>query len=375
MYHLVVYSVFLFALTAQFGYAVYFFVRIFRLPTSAVPSANACGATIIICAKNEVNNLATNLPKLLTQHYFAKDGSPFFEVIVVNDASTDDTEALLNQLSAQYNHLKVVNISQNEGRTLKGKKYALSKGVMAAQYDWLALIDADCTVISNQWLTQITAPLAAGKEIVAGFGGYISQSGLLNSFIRWETLHTFLQYSTYAQAGLPYMAVGRNMACTKQALMRAQQADVWNALPGGDDDLLVRIAATSGNTAIVCHPSSFTYTESKPDWTSWARQKQRHLSAGKYYKPAIKALLGGYALSHAAMWVTFFVLVAGGPAYWVIGIMAIRCALYWTLWAVTAYKTQEKKLLFLFPAFDLGWLAYNFAFLPYITWKNKQQWT
>lgn len=366
---------FLLALAAQLGYALYFFVRIFRLPTATAPTANTAGVTVIVCAKNEAGNLALNLPKLLAQDYFHNNGKPLFEVIVVNDASTDDTEALLAALSAKYKHLKTVQISPDEDRTLQGKKYALSKAVAAARYDRLALIDADCAVVSNQWLAQITAPLQAGKTIVAGYGGYNSRAGLLNSFVRWETLHTFLQYSSYILAGKPYMAVGRNMACTKQALMQAQQSAIWNALPGGDDDLLVNIAGTGSNTAIVYNPSSFTYTDAKPDWTSWARQKQRHLSAGKYYRPFIKILLGGYALSHGAMWIAFFLLLALGiPAMALTG-MALRCAIYWTLWTATAYKTKEKGLIFLYPVFDLGWLAYNFAFLPYITWKNKQQWT
>src|SRR6185312_16266737 len=107
-------------------------------------------------------------------------------------------------------------------RNLQGKKFALSYGVVYAKNDWLLLTDADCAPTSNRWLEQMVAPLAAGKEIVAGYGGYNKTWGLLNAFIRWETLHTFLQYSAYSLAGKPYMAVGRNLACTKDILLKAQ---------------------------------------------------------------------------------------------------------------------------------------------------------
>ncbi len=218
------------------------------------------------------------------------------------------------------------------------------------------------------------AALANGKEIVAAYGGYYKTTGLLNAFIRLETLHTFLQYSTYALAGKPYMAVGRNLACTRAVLQQAQQSEIWNALPSGDDDLLVSIMGNADNIAIVCNEAAFTYSDAKTTWSDWIKQKQRHLSTGKYYKGDIKLLLGGYAASHAAMWLCFFVLLYTHCWAGVVAVMAVRCFIYWLLWTVTAYRLKEKKLIYLFPFFDIAWMVYNFAFLPYITWKNKKHW-
>ena len=363
------YWVFLAAVAVQCVYALYFFVRVLWLPgAKEVPAYQRCGVSIIICAKNEAVQLRKNLPAVLTQQY----GDPF-EVIVVNDASTDDTADVLQVFAGQYNHLKVVTIAADAVRSFKGKKYALSVGMQAAQYEQLLLTDADCVPVSDSWLALMTAPLVQSKEIVAGYGGYNAAPGLLNAFVRWETLHTFLQYSTYAIAGLPYMAVGRNMACTKSAMLRAMSSDVWNAVPSGDDDLLVRTVATRSNMAVVSDVRTFTYTDAKVTWSEWLAQKQRHMSTGKYYKPLPKALLGLYGISHGAMWVLFLGLVWGcGP---VAGIMAGRCLLYWSLWAVGAYRLNEQRLIYLFPCFDIGWVIYNFVLLPYITLKNKQQWT
>ena len=88
-------------------------------------------------------------------------------------------------------------------------------------------------------------------------------------------------------------------------------------------------------------------------------------------------LLGLYATSHLDMWICFFTaLMISGPVHLhiiVLG-MLIRCSIYWGLWAATAVKLNEKKLILFFPFFDFGWLVYNFAFLPFIGWKNKQHW-
>ncbi|MCW3123098.1 MAG: hypothetical protein JWQ38_2590 [Flavipsychrobacter sp.] len=331
--------------------------------------------SIIICAKNEAEHLKKNLPGILLQQYHNEAGKPMYEVIVVNDASDDHTAQVLQDLELEYDHLWDIIIAKDAKRELQGKKFALSKGLAIAKYDLLLLTDADCVPASDQWLKQMVAPLHNGKEIVAGYGGYNEASGLLNAFIRWETVHSFLQYSTYTLAGKPYMAVGRNMACTRAALQKAQKSELWNALPSGDDDLLVRITGSANNTAIVVEPTSFTYSEAKASISSWIAQKQRHLSTGKYYKSDIKLLLGAYGVSHAAMWLSFFILLATPCRDAALIVMGIRCGVYWLIWARAANKLNEKSLIYLFPFFDIAWMVYNFAFLPYITWKNKKHWT
>jgi glycosyltransferase involved in cell wall biosynthesis len=366
---------FVIALGVQCGYALYFFVLIWMLPKGDIlPATERPGVSVIICARNEAANLGKNLPVILSQQYHDAVGKPMYEVIVVNDASDDDTAKVLQELEMKYDNLWDVPVPHDAPRDMPGKKYALGKGVAHAANKWLVLIDADCVPASDTWLQRMVAPLAQGKKIVAGYGGYCSNTGLLNAFVRWETLHSFLQYSTYTMAGLPYMAVGRNMACTKETLQQAQQDELWSALPSGDDDLLVRIMGTKDNVAIVAAPEAFTCSEAKTTWREWIVQKQRHLSTGKYYKTDVKMLLGGYGVSHAVVWLAFIALLFCCSCKTVILLMAVRCLIYWTLWAVTAGKVGEKKLIFLFPAFDIGWLVYNFAFLPYITWKNKQHW-
>jgi len=368
-------GVFILLAIVQCGYALYFFIRILFLPLAKpAPAIEHQPVSIIICAKNEAANLKKNLPSILSQRYSNDAGLPLYEVIVVNDASDDDTVQVLMELEQRYDNLWDISISKDAVRDLPGKKFALSKGLAFAQNSWLVLIDADCAPASDTWLETMVAPLAEGKEIVAGYGGYAKGGGLLNAFKRWETLHTFLQYSTYAMAGNPYMAVGRNMACTKEALLKAQQSQVWGALPSGDDDLLVSVAGNANNTAIVCHEQAFTYTAAKATWGEWIRQKQRHLSTGKYYKKDIKLLLGAYGIAHAGLWLSFFALLFS--SYWLlaINVMAVRCILYWALWAVTAMKLQEKKLIYFFPFFDIAWMVYNFVFFPYITWKDKRNW-
>ena len=367
---MVLYWLFLIALVIQLAFAMFFFSRIYLLKQAQpLAAVDRNPVSIIICAKDESANLAKNLPAILAQNYADSAGQPRFEVIVVNDGSTDDSLSILRSLP-----VKVVNIAADEPRNLPGKKCALSRGLAAASHDWLLLTDADCMPSGPEWIAHMVAPLAHGKEIVAGYGGYYATAGWLNAFIRWETVHTFLQFSTFSVAGFPYMAVGRNMACTKNVLLNAQQSPLWGRLPSGDDDLLVRLQGTKQNVAIVCSPQAFTHSPSKSTLPEWVAQKQRHLSTGKYYKLYIKVLLGLYGLSHAVLWLSCLLLLLTGSGHYVALFLLLRCLLYWELVAKAYSKTGEKIDYIYLLLSDIGWMVYNFAFLPYITWKNKKSW-
>jgi cellulose synthase/poly-beta-1,6-N-acetylglucosamine synthase-like glycosyltransferase len=372
---LLLFSLFLLFAAVQCFYALFFFRRVFALPANhLLPPAERQPVTILICAKNEAANLQKHLPSILAQRYCNESGKALFEVLVVNDGSKDDTEAILKALKLKYENLRHVGTSNLKERRFKGKKHALSVGLESAKYEWLLLTDADCEPASADWLAYMVSPLATGKKIVAGYSGYRRGTGILNAITRWETLHAFMQYSTYILAGKPYMAVGRNMACTREIATAAQRSPVWNALPSGDDDLMVSICGTAGNVALVADGASFTHTEPKATWREWIKQKQRHLSTGKYYKTSSKILLGAYGISHAGMWLSFFALLFLGYQKEAIIVMGFRCVAYWGCWYFTAKRLHEKIQPIFFPFFDIGWMVYNFAFLPYITWKNKELW-
>ncbi|MBA3829050.1 MAG: glycosyltransferase [Taibaiella sp.] len=376
MFVLFLYWLFVFSISIQCLYALYFFIRLFFIPETPIADIDVTkGASVIICARNEAHNLLNNLPLILAQRYSNDPANTAYEVIVVNDASSDDTSNILANLQTAHRHLNVINISPEEKITTPGKKHALAKAVATAAYEWLVFTDADCVPSGNEWLALMTAPLYAGKEIVAGYGRYKRTGGLLNKFTRWESLHTFLQYSSYAYAGMPYMAVGRNLACTKNIWLSGHQSGIWKTLPSGDDDMLMRAMATGSNTAIVADQQAHTITIGKESWKEWMKQKQRHLSTGKYYKPFIKALLSMYASTHAAMWLLFIYFLFIPSPHSIFWYFSLRCVLYWGIWICTARKLNEKKLTIFFPLFDIGWMLYNFAFSPYIILKNKQQWT
>ncbi|GAA4459293.1 glycosyltransferase [Nemorincola caseinilytica] len=365
-------ALFVVCIAVQCGFAVFFAGRIGSLRRWEPVAYPTQPVSVVICARNEASLLRAYLPAILQQAYTDASGRPNYEVVVVDDGSTDDTASVLAELREQYAHLKYVAIPVHEAR---GKKNALRMGVTAAQHDMLLLTDADCRPASPQWLALMVAPLAAGRELALGYGAYErTTDNALNSFVQWETAHTYMQYAAYAAAGMPYMGVGRNLACTRQVLLAAMQHPIWQRLPSGDDDMLVRVAGTPTNTAVVCERDAFTYTPAKNTWGEWARQKQRHMSTGKYYKWYIKLLLGSYAATHAGMWLgAVWLFVAGWWGY-AVPVITVRMLMAYTAWDRTNKRLGQNVNFVTWLVGDIGWMMYNFALLPYITWKNKTSW-
>lgn len=344
-------------------------------PISEIEIGEKHGVSVVICAHNEAKNLRQHLQKILEQDYHHEQ-IPRFEVVVVNDRSEDDSIRLLEEFQQIWPQLTVVTISADEPRTFPGKKYALAKGIQAAKNDWLLCTDADCTPASSKWLQMMVAPLQNGKEIVAGLGAFKTENSWLNTFVRYETLHTFHSLHAFAAAGLPYMAVGRNMAFHRSVFVKAQQHPAWTKIPSGDDDLLVSFCATKDNFAVVQHPDSFTWTEAEKTLGSYLHQKQRHVSTGKFYPFRVKLLLGLWALSLALWWLLSFgyfgLIFPHSFALFCVFSLPI-CAYCWLLHHATKclqlLSNYSSWLLFLF-----CWTCYNAVLAPYILWKNKMRW-
>lgn len=375
MWFTIIFWAFVYWTVWQVGYVIYYNYYFLKPPLFEPNNGENQAVSVIICAKNELHNLKKYLPSVLNQAYLKASGLPHFEVVVVNDASNDGSLEWLDDMTAQYMHLRVIHIAPNAQRNFKGKKHALSEALKTIQNNWLLLTDADCKPASKQWLQLMVQPLGTGKEIVAGYGAYMKEDGLLNAFIRWETLQAFWQGYTYAAVGMPYWALGRNMACTKKILEQAQKTADWQTSPSGDDDLLVKTGSNKRNYALVSHCEAYTFTDAPNDLTAWVKQKQRHLTDGKQYKLYTKLLLAIYGFTHAAMWLYFLALLVAPYSIYVLGIMSIRCLIFWKFNYTAAHKMKEQIPIWGLPLFDFGWMLFNFGFLPYILIKNKQEWT
>lgn len=276
----------------------------YRQPDLVEPVGDAVGVSVVVCARNELENLTELLPLLNEQEY------PIFEVLVMDDRSTDGTDRFLKQGITHLDRVRFIRIDK-EHEHVTPKKYALTIALKKVAYPTVLLTDADCRPASANWLAGMVAPLAdSKKEIVLGFSPYEHRPGLLNLLIRVETLFTAVQYISLALAGRPYMGVGRNLVYRTQTFFTNRGFYTHKNVLGGDDDLFINEVATARNTAVCLDVETFTWSKPKETWAEWRMQKRRHLHAGQYYKPNTKFRLGLLAGSHVLSWV--LALTAGG---------------------------------------------------------------
>ena len=187
--------------------------------------------SVIICAKNEADNLENNLPEILKQDYSN------FEVVLVNDGSSDASLDIMKAFENRHQNIKIVDVKTNEA-FWGNKKYALTLGIKASTNDFLIFTDADCKPSSNKWLAHLSSKFSNQKAVILGYGAYAKKPfSLLNQLIRYETVQTALQYFSYANLNMPYMGVGRNMAYRKELFFNNNGFNSHMAIRSGDDDL------------------------------------------------------------------------------------------------------------------------------------------
>lgn len=337
---------------------------------------NREAVSVVVCAKNEYHNLSQRLPILLEQKY------PNFEVVVVNDASSDETEYFLKACSKVYSaeKLKVVNMPKNVN-FFSGKKYPLSIGIKSAKNDIILLTDADCIPNSLYWIQEMANGFTEGKQIVLGYGGYERdkinmmtpsedlgfefqpQNGtlprVLHLLIQYDTLCTTANMMGFALLGLPYMGVGRNLAYRRSFFFNKGGFIKHYSVKSGDDDLFVNANATKKNTAVVLSEESFTYSAPKLTYAAWFRQKRRHLSTGKYYKANHKLMLSMYPGSVALFYVGLVFALLFCPWYYPIGLLVMKIILQMVAFYGVSKKLRIQKVFIFAPLLELFFLLFN----------------
>ncbi len=364
----IVFYSFAIATAIQVFYYTWFFSRIAFYKPKERKQTQQHPVSVIICSRDEDENLARNLPGVLVQNYPST-----YEVVTVNDNSVDDSKYILQELKKTFKSLNVVELT-HEAKLISGKKYPLSIGIREAKHEVLLLTDADCVPASEHWIQKMQDAYSENTEIVLGYGAYHKTTGVLNKLIRFETFHTALQYLSYALAGSPYMGVGRNLSYKKNIFLRNKGFSSINHIPSGDDDLFINKVATKNNTAVVIDPEAVTRSIPKTTWKGWLKQKSRHYTTAKYYKPKHKFLLGFYFVTQFIFYPLFIASILLFDWRLAVGLFALRLLVQGFIFYNAMKKLDEKDLWPWFFFLDLWMFLYYIIFAPALWRKPDKRW-
>jgi len=331
---------------------IFFYIFLFgkfAFSTSERVNFNNVPVSLIICAKNEINNLKKNFSLITAQNYKQ------LEIVLVDDASNDGTLQLMNKFLKDYGNLNIQTISISKEESC-GKKHALSEGILKSSHDLLILTDADCAPTSKDWIRDMVSHFTEERSVVLGYGAYKKiKKSFLNKLIRFETLLTAIQYFSYAKMNKAYMGVGRNIAYKKEEFIKAKGFTQHDQVISGDDDLFISQIARSNNIAVCYSKQSFTISEPKIKFNSWIKQKRRHISTSSHYKSYHKVSLGLFYISQILFWVlAFTLLVLRINIPLVFSIILIRFFVWYFTIISSAKKLDEKDLIIFAPLYEIS---------------------
>ncbi len=328
---------------------------------------NQTPVSVIVCSKNEAENLKNNIPLWLAQDYIS------FELILVNDASIDDTLDIIEDFANKDSRIKIVNVVNNEA-FWANKKYALTLGIKKAKNNHLLFTDADCKPASNLWIQQMASHFSNEKQLVLGYGAYAKAKGFLNKLVRFETFMAALQYIGFAKLGMPYMGVGRNLGYTANLFYENNGFMSHMYIRSGDDDLFVNQAATKSNFVICDSPESFTISTPKNSWESLFNQKRRHLTTATHYKLSHKVILGTFYLSNVLFWLGLLVSFVFIRWEFVLALVLFRLIVQYIVVVKALKKLQETDLVYFVSILEIVMICFQMVIFITNLFSKPKHW-
>jgi len=310
--------------------------------------------SVIVPARNEARNIQRCVEALLDQDY------PHYEIIVVDDCSTDATPQLLAKLAAQYTGRGLNRLQLLSGEELPlgwaGKPHALMQGAVAAQGDWLCFIDADTFAAP----TLLSSTLATALEHQADlFTIHTDQE--LGSF--WEKTILPLVFTALA-FGFPTKRV--NDSSKPDAIANGQfilvKRGVYQAVGGHtavkeriDEDKAIAETVKRGGYRLIFADgrqaaTTRMYTRFNELWEGWTKNIYLGLR-DRLGLLTFGAFLGLIAALALPLW------LAGGLAWlalgggWAAGILALQAAILWA--TLLALRLQACRAFHISPFYAL----------------------
>ncbi|WP_102408089.1 glycosyltransferase [Parabacteroides bouchesdurhonensis] len=330
--------------------------------------------SIIVYAKNAAENLKKCLPSLLSQDY------PHYEVIVVNDGSSDETEDILKLYKNKNEHLYHTYIPHDD-RYMSRKKLALTLGIKAAKHEILLFTEANCHPLSDQWIRCMTQKYQPGTEIILGFCAYGNYKGFMQKFIAYDNLRNGLQYISAALANHPYTGNGCNLSYSKKLFFQHKDYYKSFSFRANDDDLFINQVATAKNVQVEYSADSIIEMGKIEQVKNWKETKTSRAATYQYYR-------GGQLFFYQLETISFFLFVLvviasiafGISGNWLISVWSILLYLgLFTTKAIVLHKSakllQQKPITGWLPFLELIQPLFNLHIRIHCALKKKNDFT
>lgn len=327
------------------------------------------GVSIIIPFRNEEKNLRPLILSLEKQIYTAP-----FQVILIDDSSTDNSMEIVQSISKQSHlNIDVLQSFYTKTRKLTSKQQALDKGIRAAKYDWIVFTDADMQFEPN-WLDSLMCHAQPDTDLVFGHTS-ITQSNTILGFIQaFQLEFLFAVAYTFHKTGFPGSCMGNNILIKRNTYLELGGYEKIGYSITEDQSLYA--AFKNQKKKILCTepftPQAQTYPVST--FGTFFNQVKRWISGGFKMRSGLIAVCLLFLIQNI-----FIILALSGTLPLLpLGLTVLNWLLTWVFTGISFKKIESRCSAVLFPVFyfcllfEFVILACSCIFQPFTVWKGRR---
>jgi len=339
-------------LTALYvGLLLFFALGLLRAKRASIKGPATLGVSVIVPLRNEEAFVTRTLNALEAQDYKGK-----WEVICVNDRSTDQTPALLESFAATHPRFSVVHIPLEAPFLESPKKRALETGFAHAKYEILMTMDADC-IPPKCWVTSMASQFVGNISIVQGPKKNTGSRSLVHTYQKLETLgYTCIEAAGFSM-GTPMVASAAALAYKKDLFFKVGGFGDLVHLSSGDDDMLVHKMVKEPNVDFCYNldPEAVVETAPVDSWRGLLNQRARWASNSTNYSNhaytfLLTLIYTFYVWLLLSPWLAIF---AGFPWEWFLIPFACKIIADTLFLTIGAVRLRISSLLFAIPHGEL----------------------
>lgn len=326
-----------------------------------VPDDKLPSVSIIVYARNAQPSLREFVESLERQNY------PKFEIVIVNDGSTDMTREIADTLAKEYDNIKYTFVSDT-AKNVSRIKVAYALGIKAADYDVIVTTAANCRATSDNWLRLLCTPLASPDTGISLGYSYVPQEKQTDK-ARWERSFDATvassQWLGAALAGHPFRGDQYNLAFRRKLFFDHKGYASSTALNGGHDDIFINEVARDTQAAVVLHPDAHVIVDWESDQIKrlYRDARERRIFISAFLKTGAFRLQGFNSL---CIWLMLLFSVAAivisSPNMFPVATVALILLTFWgygiCLYRRTATILHRIRLWWSVPLF---WILRPFA--------------
>ncbi|MCF0056171.1 glycosyltransferase [Dyadobacter sp. CY356] len=328
--------------------------------------------SVIIPVRNEQDNIENLLNDLEKQSF------PYerFEVLVVDDSSTDQTAAIVKKLSL-HSSCNISLISLPNIPTTSPKKRAIETAIIQAKGNIIVTTDGDCRVRSG-WLQAISdCQMSSKAKLISGPVTFFKESSFTDYLQTVEFSSLIGSGASAIAAGFPSLCNGANLAYEKSAFFAVDGYDGVRHIASGDDEFLMhKIAAKyPGSIKFLKNPEAVVSTKAHTEWSLFFRQRKRWASKWKHYQSKTPLLLALYIfLCNLSVIVAGLLWLSENLTGRDFGILLlIKCAPEWLFLGTVLHFLKKSVSIFFIP-FTQIFYPFYVCFFGLIAQKPEYEW-